>query len=548
MAELFVGGHVVARCLKEEGIECVFTLCGGHIAPIYDGCLRYGIDIVDTRHEQAAAHAADAWARLTRRPGVAIVTAGPGVTDAVTGVANAYQAQSPLVLIGGAAALATKGRGALQEMEQTPLFSSITKWAATVYDARRLPDMLATAFRIAASGIPGPVFLEIPFDVLTAQVEDPLFQTHYRVNTAAAADSVALEKVGDLLAASERPILFAGSQLYWDDAANELRVLAERARLPVFLNAMGRGALPAHHPQLFALARKAAFRKTDLALLLGAPLDFRLGYGAAIDQRAKIVFLDRDAAAIGRNRPAAAAVVGNARSILAGLAERMPSHIGFSTWTEELRAQEEREQAAIGKWAQSDAAPINHYRLANAISKCIDDDTIIIGDGGDVVSLAAKVIPLSHLGQWMDPGPLGCLGVGAPFALAARKLYPNRKLLVLSGDGSFGLNGFDFETAVRFRLGMAVVVGNDAAWGQIRGPQVMIFGESRAPATSLAPTRYDQVVQAFGGQGEHVEHAEDLEPAIRRALEASLAGEVYCVDVAIDPAFVMKVGAGKLTV
>lgn len=217
MPELFVGGHIVAQCLKNEGVRCIFTLCGGHIAPIYDGCLRYGIDIVDTRHEQAAAHAADAWARLTRRPSVAVVTAGPGVTDAVTGVANAYQAQSPLVLIGGAAPLAAKGRGALQEMDQVPLMSSITKWATTVYDARRLPDMLATAFRIAASGVPGPVFLEMPFDVLTAQVEDPLFPVAYRADVVGAADSKALQAVADLLAASERPILFAGSQLYWND-------------------------------------------------------------------------------------------------------------------------------------------------------------------------------------------------------------------------------------------------------------------------------------------------------------------------------------------
>ncbi len=548
MSELFVGGHVVARSLANEGVRCIFTLCGGHIAPIYDGCLREGIAMIDTRHEQAAAHAADAWARLTRAPGVAVVTAGPGVTDAVTGIANAFQAQSPLVVLGGAAPLNVAGRGALQEMVQLPLMQSITKWAATVTDPKRIPDMMATAFRVAASGIPGPVFLELPFDVLTGQVEDPVFPTAYRGDAASAADPKAIAQIAGMIAAAQKPILFAGSQIWWDDASAALARFAEQVRIPVFLNAMGRGALAHDHAQNFSLARKKAFRQTDLAVLLGAPLDFRLGYGAAIDHRAKVVYLDRDPMQIGRNRPAAASALGNARLMLEQLADAMPRSSDFSAWSEELRGEERKLRAELEKWERSDERPINHYRLARAISDAIDPETILIGDGGDVVSLAAKIIPLSRAGQWLDPGPLGCLGVGAPFALAAKKLYPQRKVLVISGDGSFGLNGFDFETAVRHKLGVAIVVGNDAAWGQIRGPQLMIFGEERAPATSLAPTRYDKVVEAFGGRGEHVENPKDLLPAIKRALAASAEGEVTCVNVPIDPAFVTKVGASKLTV
>jgi acetolactate synthase-1/2/3 large subunit len=544
MPELLVGGHVVARQLKNEGVRCLFTLCGGHVAPIYDGCLREGIDIIDTRHEQAAVHAADGWARLTRTAGVAIVTAGPGVTDGVTGVANAFQAQVPLVVLGGAAELRFTGKGALQEMEQTSLLRPITKASFTASDPRRLAEYIRTAFRVATSGIPGPVFVELPFDILASQVQDPFFPPQPRAWPRQPGDPAAIDAALELLREAQRPIVFAGSQIWWDDAAASLRALAERLDIPVFMNAMGRGALPAGHPHAFALARKVAFRKADLVLVVGTPLDFRVGYGAAIDARARIVQIDRDPTRIGQNREAHVAILGDARSILdalasGGAAPKDPA------WVKTLRAEEQKQEAAIAVHATSDARPINHYRLARAIADAIDGDTILVGDGGDCVALAARVIPLSRAGQWLDPGPLGCLGVGAPFALAAKKLHPGRKVLVLSGDGSFGLNGFDFETCIRFGLPVTVVVANDAAWGQIRGPQIMIFGAERAPATKLAPTRYDQIVAAMGGRGHHVEDPAALTPTIRAALDS---GETSCVNVPIDPEFVLKIGAAKLSV
>ncbi len=546
MPELMIGGHVIARQLKAEGVTTIFTLCGGHIAPIYDGCLREGIDIVDTRHEQAAVHAADGWSRLTRGCGVAVITAGPGVTDGVTGVANAYQASIPLVVLGGAAELRFIGKGALQEMEQTSLLRPITKASLTAYDPRRLAEYIRTAFRIATSGVPGPVFIEVPFDVLTGQVQDPQFRVAPSAWPGQPGDPDAISRAAALIDQADKPMLFIGSQVYWDDASTQLVALAERAGLPVFSNAMGRGCIPADHRLAFSNARKHAFRSTDLALIVGTPLDFRVGYGAGINAKAKIVQVDRDPTKISQNRDAEVAILGDARSVLGQLAAavtRKPDVV--APWVAELREQETKAYAKFAAFAASDSQPINHYRLGRAIHEAIDDDTIVIGDGGDCVALGSKVIPRNKPGTWMDPGPLGCLGIGAPFAIAAKKLYPGRKVLVLSGDGSFGLNGFDFETCVRFKMPVTCVVGNDAAWGQIRGPQVMIFGAERAPATKLAPVRYDRVMEGFGGKGYHVEDPAKLTATIKAALDDDA---VSCINVPIDPEFVVKSGAAKLTV
>jgi acetolactate synthase-1/2/3 large subunit len=560
-----IGGHLVAEELHRAGVRDLFTLCGGHIAPIYDGCLRYGIRLIDTRHEQAAAHAADGYARLTRGPGVALVTAGPGVTDAVTGVANAFQAQSPLVLLGGAAEVRSAGRGALQEMEQLPLFRSITKWCATCTDPRRLREYVQTALRQAVAGTPGPVFLELPFDILMAQVDSnelvvppplpvwPRFQ----------ADPQQVAMAAALLEKAERPLLFAGSQIYWDGASAALDLLCQTTHVPVVMNGMGRGTLPANHPQALNHARKKALRGTDLVILIGTPLDFRIGFGAGINPKAQIIQIDRDLTQLSKNRATDLALGGHADLVLGQLAAALAGATGqrlrerLSPWLAELRAEERHQQVKLDTHIQSRGRPINHYQLAAALAEALGakpggggtlaEDAILIGDGGDVVGLGSKVLPLARPGQWLDPGPLGCLGVGAPFALAAKALdrENQRRVVVLSGDGSFGLNGFDFETCVRFGMKVTVVVGNDAAWGQIRGPQVMFFGTERSPATKLSPVRYDRVVEAFGGSGFHVEDPDQLLPTLRQALQTP---QVACVNVTLDPEFVVASGAAKLSV
>ncbi|HEY3355489.1 MAG TPA: thiamine pyrophosphate-binding protein [Polyangia bacterium] len=543
--ETLVGGHVVARALKQQGVTCVFTLCGGHVAPIYDGCLQEGIDIVDTRHEQAAAHAADAWARLSRQAGVAIVTAGPGVTDAVTGVANALKARSPLVVLGGAAELRVLGRGALQEMSQVELMRPITKWAMTATDPRRLAEYVAMAFRHALAAPMGPVFLELPFDVLVGQVSDPVFPAVPAPRPRAPGDPAAVAAAAAHLAHARRPVLFAGSQVWWDDGIAALRALVERAHVPALTNGMARGALGPGHALGFSAARKAALERADLVVLAGVPLDFRVDYGRGIAPGAVIVQIERDESDFARNRRVDVAIAGDAASVLGQLTAALPSGIDHGAWAQELRAEETRRREQQAEWERDDRQPINHLRFGRAVADAVDADTIIIGDGGDIVAMTAKVLEPARAGQWLDPGPLGCLGIGAPFALAAKKLYPRAKVLVVSGDGSFGLNGFDFETCVRLGLPVTVVVGNDAAWGQIRGPQTMIFGAARAPATRLAPTRYDRVVEAFGGRGLTITDPRELTPALRAALASDV---VTCINVPIDPEFMVRTGASKLSV
>jgi acetolactate synthase-1/2/3 large subunit len=551
MGETLTGGRLVARMLRKEGVGTLFTLSGLHVAPIYAGCVDEGIRVVDTRHEQAAAHAADAWARLTRGVGVAVVTAGPGVTDAVTGVANAWAANVPLVLLGGAAPTFNQGRGSLQEMPQTQLFAGITKWSERVPSADLVPSFLARAFRVARAGRPGPVFLELPWDVLSNGADEALAdaQEKYRTSARAPGDPRQIEAALALLAGAERPVLLGGSSIWWDDAADALARLAGRAGLPVYLNGMGRGCLPREHPSFFHQSRKDALAKADVVVVVGTPLDFRLGYGTepTFAPGARVVQVDVDGAEIGRNRPIEVGIVGDARSVLEALEGGARPAAGDGAWLRFLRDKEAARAERQRAFEESDQTPIHHFRLARAIETVASraGDVTYVGDGGNVVAVAAKVLEVRGPGRWLDPGPLGCLGVGAPFAIAAKLLAPERPVCVVSGDGAFGLNGFDFETAVRFKLPMVVVVGNDAAWGQILIPQRGLFGDDHAVATRLAPVRYDRVVEAFGGAGEHVEDPKDLVPALERAFAS---GKVYCVDVAIDPEAAAAAGAAGYAV
>jgi acetolactate synthase I/II/III large subunit len=549
--DTLTGGRLVARMLRREGVTTAFTLSGLHVAPIYAGCVDEGIRLVDTRHEQAAAHAADAWARLTRGAGVAIVTAGPGVTDAVTGVANAWAANVPLVLLGGAAPTFNQGRGSLQEMPQTQLFAGITKWSDRIPSAELVPSFLAKAFRVARAGRPGPVFLEIPWDVLSNGADEALAeaQVRYRTDARSPGDPAKLEEALALLARAERPVLLGGSSIWWDDAIAPLDRLAARTGLPVYLNGMGRGCLPPDHPAFFQGSRKEALAQADVVLVVGTPLDFRVGYGTepTFAPGAKVIQVDLDAAEIGRNRPIDVGIVGDARSVLGALEGAARLSSGVDGWRAFLREKEAERAARQRVFEESDQRPIHHFRLAKALDTVASraGDVTYVGDGGNVVAVAAKVLRVAKPGRWLDPGPLGCLGVGAPFAIAAKLLDPSRPVCVVQGDGAFGLNGMDFETAVRFELPMVVVVGNDAAWGQILIPQRGLYGEEHAVATRLAPTRYDRVVEALGGQGEHVEDPADLVPALERAFAS---GTVYCVDVAIDPEAAAAAGAAGYAV
>jgi acetolactate synthase I/II/III large subunit len=542
---MVTGGQLVARMLKKEGVGHIFTLSGLHVAPIYAGCVEEGIAVIDTRHEQAAAHAADAYARVTRGVGVAVVTAGPGVTDALTGVANAYAASSPLLLLGGAAPIFNQSRGSLQEMEQVDLFHRISKWSDRIPTPELVPAYLAKAFRVALSGRPGPVFLELAWDVLCNGVEEDQVSlpSSYRTDARIGPDPRKVEQAMALLASSERPAMIAGSSVYWDGAWDELRRFCEAAQVPVYLNGAGRGCLPSDHPMFFQQTRKEALCGADLVFVVGTPFDFRLNYGAepTFSADSKIVQVDIDPTEVGRNRVVDVGIVADSWSALKAFADAAPKG-KRDTYLAGLREAETTRAKKLEQWTKDEGTPIHHYRLAKELSEVAHrtGDPVFVADGGNWVAMAAKVIKLDRPGRWLDPGPLGCLGVGAPFAIAAKVLHPERKLWVIQGDGSFGFNGMDFETALRFDLPMVCVVGNDAAWGQIRLPQVQMFGEDKSPGTLLRPTRYDKIVEAMGGHGELVTEPAQIRPALERAVQSNT---VACVNVMLDPDAPVKSGA-----
>src|SRR5579883_3059103 len=534
---LLHGGWLVAKILKREGVEVVFTLSGGHVAAIYDGCLREGIRVIDTRHEQAAVHAAEGWAKVTRKPGVALLTAGPGVTDGITGVANAYLAGSPVLVIGGAAPQGLWDRGALQEMGQLELLRPITKWARSVHESARLGEYTAMAFRQMLSGKPGPVFLEMPMDILAGLVDtetlfDPGQPANYRYQGRSAPDPVMVEQAAALLAKAQRPVIMAGTAVWWCDASEPLRLLAERLNAPVYLNGAGRGCLPPTHPLFFNNSRRKALEGADTILAVGTRMDFRLNHGQPplIPAEANVIWLDLAAEDVGVNRGAQAALVGDVGLSMSQLAESAPQ-LPAGAWLEYVRTQErkgeERDSAALN----SDAVPIHPMRFCREIRDFLDEDTTVVGDGGDIVSYAGRVISVHKPGYWLDSGPMGCLGTGTGFAMAAQLARPGQKVLIVNGDGSFGLNGMEFESMVRQKLPIVAIIGNDGAWGQIKHPQKAIVGHTTA--AELAPgIRYDKMVEALGGYGELVERPEEIRPALERAFASGLPA---CVNVLLDP-------------
>lgn len=515
------GGRIVARALKAEGVEAIFTLTGGHIVPILDGCAAEGIRIVDVRHEQSAAHAAEAWTRLTGRLGVAVVTAGPGVTDTITAVASAWQASAPMLVIGGRHLLSQDGMGGLQEMDHTALFRPITRWAGTGWSMPRLAETVAGAAREAFAGRGGPVFLDIPMDVLMARVDeaDVSWPVDYRPLSLPAADAATLACIQGALAAAQRPVIFAGCGLVGGEAA--LASLAEALGAPVYLNARARGSLPPGHPLLGVNARAEAFRRTDLVLALGVDWDFRAGYGRRIHADATVIHVDREAARIGWNRPVAIGVAADPATVLAQLAGNTNGLTARSDWAAEMAALEQAASAAAAAIADDDQAPVHPQRFAREVAAFFGDEAIIAVDGGDIVSSTARWLRTGAQGQLLDPGPFGALGTGPGFALAAAVACPQRTVGIVFGDGGFGFNGMEYDTFIRHGLPIIGVLGNDGLWNNIRTWHKANFPDHLV-ATELGIQRYDRVVAAMGGHGEFVERPQDLRPALDRARASGL--------------------------
>ncbi|RSO36859.1 acetolactate synthase [Streptomyces sp. WAC 06725] len=536
------GGHLVAKALKAEGVDVIYTLCGGHIIDIYDGCVDEGIDVVDVRHEQVAAHAADAHARITGRPGCAVVTAGPGTTDAVTGVANALRAESPMLLIGGQGALGQHKMGSLQDLPHVEMMTPVTKFAATVPDTARVADMVSMAFRECFHGAPGPSFLEIPRDVLDAKVPRGTARVpragHYRASTRSAGDPDAVERLAELLVRSEKPAVLLGGQVWTTRGTDAAAALVRDLNLPAYMNGAGRGSLPPGDPHHFQLSRRHAFTHADLIVVVGTPFDFRMGYGKRLSPAATVVQIDLDYRTVGRNRDVDLGIVGDAGLVLAAAAQAASGRLDTGAarrkeWIEELRAVEEAAVAKRLPLLRSDSAPIHPYRLVAEIDDFLTEDSVFIGDGGDIVTFSGQVVRPKAPGHWMDPGPLGTLGVGVPFVLAAKRARPDKEVVALFGDGAFSLTGWDFETLVRFGLPFVGIVGNNSSMNQIRYGQRAKYGEARERVgNTLGDVPYDAFARMLGGYGEEVRDPAQIRPALERARRSGLPS---LINVWVDP-------------
>ncbi|HUJ33774.1 MAG TPA: acetolactate synthase [Solirubrobacteraceae bacterium] len=531
------GGRLIAARLRAHGVTKLFTLSGGHLFSIYDGCRAEGIDIVDVRHEQSAAFAAEGWAKVTRTVGVCALTAGPGVTNGMSAIASASHNRSPMLVLGGRAPQFRWGQGSLQEIDHVPFVRPLVKLAATALQTAEIPALVDEAIHAAISPHSGPVFLDFPLDHVFGEAEGPA--------AAAApaepwrgpgADGREIERVAAWLRDAERPVIMAGAGLYWGRGEQSLRALAEELRIPVFLNGLARGCLPADHELAFSRARGTGLRGADVALVIGAPLDFRLGFGAAFAQDAEIVVIDVADPDRDSPRRLAAELYGALPATLDGL--RAAAGAGSSApaserqiWIESLRATENESRAGEAGELGDGRAPLHPVRVYGELMRILDRNAVVVGDGGDFVSFAGRLIDSFEPGGWLDPGPLGCLGCGFGYALAAKLARPDRQVVLLLGDGAFGFSGMELDTLARHGVAVVAVVGNNGIWALEKHPMEAIYGYS--VAADLRPaTRYDQVAEALGCHGELVSEPTELRPALERAFES---GGPALVNVLMDP-------------
>lgn len=528
------GGRLVAKVLKQEGVECIFALSGEHIDPIFQGCQDEKIRVIDTRHEQAAIFMAEGWAKVTGKPGVAVVTAGPGVTNAVTGLWNALGTASPIIVFGGRSPLKEFELGSLQDMDSLSLAETVTKWARTGYETKRVAEYVSMAFRQALGGRPGPVYLEFPLDVLGANIEEAevTLPQNYRTTARPQGDPTLVKEAVDLLLGAERPLLIAGSGVWWSQAAKELQELIELTQIPLLLTlSMGQGSVPADHPLCVGTTRVGS-KGADVILLLGARLDFRLGFGRTpmFSEDGKWIQVDIEPTEIGRNRPIDIGITGDARAILKQMIEEARDTCQGRKelpWVRECREQIKDQDEQLEVIMNSDSVPVHPARLCKEIRDFIDRDTTIVIDGGDISMWGFRALKSYKPGHFLHVLPTGTLGVGTSFAMAARVARPDKPVLLLSGDGSFGLNAMEFDTMVRHKLPIVCVICNDAGWGMITRLQ-QAKGPDRVIGTKLGFVRYDKVVEGLGGYGEAIERPEDIRPALERAFASGLPA---CINV-----------------
>lgn len=539
------GGRLVAKTLSELGVKEIFSLAGGHINPIYNACVEYGIRIIDTHHEQGASMAADAYGRVTRTPGVCLVTAGPGFTNAVTGVAGAYLANSPLILISGRSGVEENDRLSLQEIDQAGMASSVTKWARTVYDPKRIPEYISSAYKRAVTGRPGPVYLGMSYEVLYPEVEESQLLAYGiktpSVKTGASSDDVS--ELAEMLRTARRPVAIAGSGAWYSKASGEILRLIERAGVPLFTLNFGRGIVSDDHPLCFGAASPSApnaFKEitgeADFILLLGVRLSIYIGFGKTFNPDAKIAQIDIDPGEIGRNRPADLGIACDLSSVLSQLndyIEKNSIKLSFKPWLERANELREKSRKRGEELRNSNKTPIHPVRVAKAVEEVIGGEGVLVIDGGDTQAWADGHFEVRKAGHYVKGGPLGCMGVGVPFAIGAKVARPDKPVALLSGDGAIGMNFMEFETALRHKIPFVAVVCNDRAWGMTKHQIEITYGkDSPAAGVDLGFVPYHEILKAMGGYGEYVEKPGELEAAIERGFSS---GVPALINVATDP-------------
>ena len=522
------GGRLVAKALKSRGVEHLFTLSGGHLFSIYDGCKEEGIGLVDVRHEQTAAFAAEGIAKATRNVGVAALTAGPGVTNGMSAIAGAQANSSPICVLGGRAPELRWGSGSLQEIDHLPFVSPLVKSAETVKDPALIAAVTAAALDGAAMAPSGPTFVDYPLDVVFSEAE---VDVPGLPEAGAAEPAAGVEEAAALLAGAKRPAIMAGSGLYWGRGEGELRALAEALGIPVFLNGLGRGCLPADHDLAFSRARSTALKGADVALVVGVPMDFRLGFGGSFGEETKLIRLDVAPNALTVNRLPDHDLVGDVAATLAALREAAGEGDRSRAWIEQLTNVEREAREGERAELEDGRSPLHPVRVYKELGEVLDRDAIVIGDGGDFVSYAGRYIETFEPGCWMDPGPFGCLGAGPGQAIGAKVAHPERQVCLLLGDGAFGFAGMEFDTMSRHGLGVVGVMGNNGIWGLEHHPMQFLYGYS--VAAELQPeTRYDELVESLGCDGILVREPGELKPALERAFAS---GRPTLVNVLTDP-------------
>ena len=529
-AQTLHAGRLVARRLRASGVDTVFTLSGGHLFSIYDGCRDEGIRLIDTRHEQTATFAAEGWSKVTRSPGVAALTAGPGITNGMSAMAAAQQNQSPLVVLGGRAPAQRWGMGSLQEIDHVPFVAPLARFAATAQSADDAGRLVDDALRAAVGPPSGVGFVDFPMDhVFSMSDDDGRPGVLVDLPPGPAPDGDSLSRAAALLSAAKRPVIMAGTNVWWGHGEGALLRLAEELEIPVLMNGMARGALPADHPLAFSRVRGKALGEADIALIVGVPMDFRLGFGAVFGAQTQLIVADRVAPERRHPRPVAAELYGDLLTILAALAPATGT--GHRDWVEELRTAETAARANEKAELADERVPLHPMRVYAELAPMLDRDAIVVIDAGDFGSYAGRVIDSYQPGCWLDSGPFGCLGSGPGYALAAKLAHPDRQVVLLQGDGAFGFSGMEWDTLVRHNVPVVSVIGNNGIWALEKHPMEALYGYS--VVAELRPgTRYDEVARALGGHGELVAAPGELRPALERAFASGLPA---VVNVLTDP-------------